>query len=174
MKTRNFKLTFLLAGLLALSASQIMAQHGCCNSNWSANTDAQWWNYNTPAEYALSAKQISEISQLRKNSNEKILLIENELHSSRMEYQTANSNPDMDVQKLKSLRSSIRNKEEKIEDINLETKAQIKKLLTKEQLTYFNNNQYTWWDMSDNCWYSGNTVMNSSNQMMMSQRNNCW
>jgi Spy/CpxP family protein refolding chaperone len=174
MKTRKIKLTFLLGVLVLFSASQAMAQHYCCNSNWSANADPQWWNYNTPAEYALSAKQISEINQLRKNSNEKILPIENELRILRMEYQAVNSNPDMDVQKLKSLRSSIRNKEEKSEDINLETKAQIKKLLTKEQLTYFNNNQYTWWDMSDNCWYSGNTGMNSSNQMVMSHRNNCW
>ena len=72
MKTRNFKLTFLLAGLIIFSASQAMAQPHCCNSNWLANADAQWWNYNTPAEYALTTEQISETNQLRKNSNEKI------------------------------------------------------------------------------------------------------
>ena len=174
MKTRNFKLTFLLGVLVLFSSSQAMAQHYCCNSKWSATADALWWNYNTPAEYALTTEQISETNQLRKNSNEKILPIENELRSLRMEYQAANSSPDLDVKKLKSLRSSIRDKEEKIEDINLETKAQIKKLLTKEQLTYFNNNQYTWWDMADNCWYSGNMRMNSRNQMMMSSHNHCW
>ena len=174
MKTRNFKLSFLLAGLIIFSASQAMAQPHCCNSNWSANADAQWWNYNTPAEYALSAEQITEINELRKNSYEKKLQIENELRSLRMEYQAAYSNPVLDVKKVKSLRSVIRDKEEKIDDINLETKIQVKKLLTEKQLTYFNNNNYSWWDMSGNCWYSGNMGMNSRKQMMMSRGSNCW
>jgi len=65
-------------------------------------------------------------------------------------------------------------KEEKIEDINLETKVQVKKLLTEKQLTYFNNNNYNWWDMSENCWHAGNMGMNSRKQMMMSRRSNCW
>ena len=174
MKTGKFKMAFLLAGLIVFSASQAMAQHHCCNSNWSANADAQWWNYNTPAEYALSAEQITEINELRKNSYEKKLPIENELRSLRMEYQAANSNPELDVKKVKSLRSTIRDKEEKIEDINLETKVQVKKLLTEKQLTYFNNNNYNWWDMSENCWHAGNMGMNSRKQMMMSRRSNCW
>lgn len=174
MKTGKFKMAFLLVGLIVFSASQAMAQHHCCNSNWSANTDAQWWNYNTPAEYALTAEQITEVNELRKNSYEKKLPIENELRSLRMEYQAANSNPELDVKKVKSLRSTIRDKEEKIEDINLETKVQVKKLLTEKQLTYFNNNNYNWWDMSENCWYAGNMDMKSRRQMMMSRRNNCW
>lgn len=174
MKTRKFKLTFLLAGLLALSASQVMAQHGCYNSNWSANVDAQWWNNNTPAEYALKAGQITEINKLRKNSYETTLPIENELRSLRIEYQAANSSPDLDVEKVKSLRSSIRAKEEKIDDINLETKLQIKKLLNEKQQAYFNNDKYTWWDMAENCWYAGNMEMKSGGRMMMSRRNDCW
>lgn len=174
MKTKNFKLTFLLAGLIVFSASQAMAQPHCCNSKWSANADAQWWNYNTPAEYALSAEQITEINDLRKNSYEKKLPIENELRSLRMEYQAANSNPVLDAEKPKSLRGNIRDNEEKIDDINLETKVQVRKLLTEKQLTYFNNNNYSWWDMSENCWYAGNMDMNSRRQMMMSSRNNCW
>jgi hypothetical protein len=174
MKTRNFKLTFLLAGLIVFSASQAMAQPHFCNSNWSVNADAQWWNYNTPVEYALSAEQITEINKLSKNSYEKKLPIENELRSLRMEYGTANTNPELDVKKVKSLRSSIRDKEEKIEDINLETKVQVQKLLTEKQLIYFNNNNYRWWDMSENYWNSGNMEVNSCRQMMMSFRNNCW
>ena len=174
MKTGKFKMAFLLAGLIVFSASQAMAQPHCCNSNWSVNANAQWWNNNTPAEYALSAEQITEINELRKNSYEKKLPIENELRNLRMEYQAANSNPDLDVKKVKSLRSSIRVKEEKIEDINLETKVQVKELLTDKQLTYFNNNNYRWWDMSENCWYAGNMDMKSRRQMMMSRRSNCW
>ncbi|MGK7396607.1 MAG: hypothetical protein ACNS62_18660, partial [Candidatus Cyclobacteriaceae bacterium M3_2C_046] len=113
-------------------------------------------------------------NELRKNSYEKKLPIENELRSLRMEYRAANSNPELDVKKVKSLRSTIRDKEEKIEDINLETKVQVKKLLSEKQLTYFNNNNYSWWDISENCWYSGNMGMDSRKQMMMSHRNNCW
>jgi hypothetical protein len=167
MKTRNFKLTFLLAGVIALSLSQVMAQPHCCNSNWSTNADAQWWNNHTPTEYALSAEQITRINKLRKNSYEKKLPIENELRRLRMEYQVTNSNPELDVKKAKALRTSIRDKENKINDINLETKLQIKKLLYKKQLTYFNNSQYTWWDMAENCWYTGNREMKS-------HCNNCW
>ena len=174
MKTGKLKWMFLLAWLIALSVSQVSAQPHCCNSNWSANADAQWWNNNTPAEYALSAEQITEINKLRKNSYEKKLPIENELRSLRMEYRAANSNPELDVKKVKSLRSTIRDKEEKIEDINLETKVKVKKLLSEKQLTYFNNNNYRWWDMSENCWYSGNMGMNSHRKMMMSRRGNCW
>lgn len=174
MKTRNLKLTFLLAGIVVFSVSQAMAQPHCYNSKWSATADAQWWNYNTPAEYALSAEQITEINKLRKNNYEKKLPIENKLRSLRMEYQAANSKPDLDVKKLKSLRSTIRNKEEKIEDINLETKIQIRKLLNEKQLTYFNNNNYSWWDMSENCWYSGNTGMNSRKHLMRFRGNHCW
>jgi len=118
MKRKGIYMSLVLVGLIVISSSQAMAQDYCCNSQWSSNADAQWWNYNTPAEYALTAEQISETNQLRKNSNEKILPIENELRSLRMEYQAANSSPDLDVKKLKSLRSSIRDKEEKIEDIN--------------------------------------------------------
>jgi Spy/CpxP family protein refolding chaperone len=173
MKTGKFKMAFLLAGLIIFSASQAMAQPHCCNSNWSVNANAQWWNNNTPAEYALSAEQITEINELRKNSYEKKLPIENELRSLRMEYRAANSNPELDVKKVKSLRSTIRDKEEKIEDINLKTKVQVKKLLTEKQLTYFNNNNYNWWDMSENCWHAGNMGMNSRKQMMMSRRSNC-
>ncbi|WP_291856908.1 hypothetical protein [Marinilabilia sp.] len=173
MKTKNFRLTFLLAGLIIFSASQSMAQHHCCNSNWSANANAQWWNYNTPAEYALSAQQITEINEFRKSSYEKKLPIENELRSLRMEYRAANTNPELDVKRVKSLRSSIRDKEEKIDSINLETKVQVRKLLTEKQLTYFNNNNYSWWDMSENCWYSGN-MDRKSRRRMMSRRRNCW
>lgn len=174
MKTRIFKLTFLLSGLFALSASQVMAQPHCCNSNWSANADAQWWNYNTAAEYALTAEQIADINKLRKNGYEKKLPIENKLRSLRMEYQAANSNHIPDVEKVKSLRSTIRYNEEKIGDINLEAKLQIQKLLNEKQQSYFNNDKYAWWDMVENCWYAGNMEMKSHSQMMMSRRNNCW
>jgi hypothetical protein len=87
MKSKRFRLTLVLAGLIVFSASQAIAQQYCCNSNWSSNADAQWWNYNTPSEYALTAEQITDINQLRKNCNEKILPVEKELRSLRMEYQ---------------------------------------------------------------------------------------
>lgn len=174
MKTAKTKLTFTLAVLFALSLSQVMAQHGCCNSNWSANADTRWWNNNTPAEYALTAEQITGINKLRKNSYEKKLPIENELRSLRMKYQAANSDSDLDVKKVKSLRSSIRDKEEKIDDINLETKLKIQELLTDKQQSYFNNDKYTWWDMAENCWYAGNSETHSRRQKMMSRGKHCW
>lgn len=174
MKTMKFKLIFLLIGLIIFSASQVMAQYYCTNSNWSANSDARWWNYNTSAEYALTAKQITEINKLRKNSYEKKIPIENELRSLRIKYQTVNSYSEPDIQELKSLRNSIRDKEGKIDNINLQTEVQVRKLLTEKQLTYFDNDNYAWWNMSDNCWYAGNINMNSRRQMMMSRRNNCW
>jgi len=174
MKTRKIKLTFLLAGLIAFSTTQVMAQHHCGNSNWSPNADARWWNHNTPAEYALTAEQISEINKLRESSYEKKLPIKNELRSLRKEYQAANPSADLDVDKIKSLRSSIRDKEEKVDSINLETRLRIRKLLNKKQKAYFNNNKYTWWNMAENCWYSGNRELQLHRKRMMSHRRHCW
>lgn len=175
MKTKRLKLTtFLVAATFVFITSQAIGQPNCCNPKWSVNADTQWWNYNTPAEYALTAEQISEINKLRKESNEKTLTIENELRTLRMEYRAANSESNLDVEKVKSLRSNIRDKEEKIEDINLKTKVQIKKLLNEKQLAYFNNNQYNWWDMGENCWYNGKMGMSHGKQAMRSGRSRCW
>jgi hypothetical protein len=73
----------------------------------------------------------------------------------------------MDIQKSKSLRSKIRDKEGKIEGINLDTQGQIKKILNKVQLQYFNNNQYDWWEMDENCWHSNKKVMHACSRRIM-------
>lgn len=162
-----------LLGVVTISTS-VYSQGCCSNSKWSFNSDAEWWNYNTPKEFALTSDQIKKINTIRVESTKESLPFENELRILRNEYNTENSKADLDVQKLKSLRKSIRNQEEKVEDINLETRVQIKKILNKNQVEYFNDNHYSWWNMTETCWYEGKMKMQSGRQHMMSANRGCW
>lgn len=173
---RNKRLIVIAIAILGVFTitTSVFSQNCCNNSKWSVNSNAGWWNYNTPDEYALTSDQITKITEIREESTKKSLPVENELRILRNEYRTENSSAELDVQKLKSLRKSIRNKEDKLEDINLDTRVQIKKILNKKQLEYFNDSQYSWWDMSENCWYSGNMNMRSGSKHMMSANRGCW
>lgn len=162
-----------ILGVFTISTS-VYSQGCCSNSRWSFNSDAQWWNYNTPKDFALTSDQIKKINTIRAESTMKSLPFENELRILRNEYSTENSKAELDVQKLKSLRKSIRNQGEKIEDINLGTRVQIKKILNKNQLEYFNNNHYSWWDMAENGWHDSKMNMPSDRSYMMSSNRGCW
>lgn len=162
-----------ILGVFTITTSAF-SQNCCNNSKWSVNSNAGWWNYNTPSEYALTSDQISKITNIREESNKKSLPFENELRILRNDYRIENSKADLDVKKVKSLRNDIRNHEENIEDINLDTRVQIKKILNKKQLEYFNNDHYNWWDMAENCWYSGNMTMNSRSKQIVSAYRGCW
>jgi len=172
MIKKNVKLVFALAiiGFLGIS-SQAFSQNYCYYDNWSNDAGMQWWNNDIPTEYALTADQISKVNVIRANSSEKILPLQNELQSLRMEFRGYNSNSDADAKELKSYRNKIRNLEDKISDINLDTQAQIKKMLSKEQLKYFNDGGYGWWDMADNYWHSDHNMMTSSGEQGMMMRN---
>ena len=55
---------------------------------------------------------------------------------------------DAEIGKIKSYRKNINNLSDKIEDLRLEARSEINKVLTKEQRAYFGDN-YGRWDMND-------------------------
>lgn len=156
MLKKNVKLIFavVLISLIGFS-SQTFAQDYYPYDNWSENVDMQWWNNNVPREYALSSNQIAKVNDIRAKSSKKILPLQNKLYSLRSKLRGYNR---YDIQALRSYRNKISRLGNKISDINLATRVQVQKVLGKNQLTYFNNGGYGWWDMADDCWYSPNTA----------------
>ncbi len=174
MLKEKVKLMFALAivSLMGVS-SQAFAQNYTCYDNWTNNAGVQWWNNNIPQEYILSENQTAKINDIRSNSNEKIIPLHNELWALRADFRRYNQKSDTDIKKIEANRSKIRDLENKISSINLKTQLRIKKILGKEQLSYFNEGGYGWWNMDDNCWYSNNNNMQYSNQKMMMHNNRC-
>lgn len=152
---------------------QVFSQDYCNNTAWTADSNTQWWNYQTPQKYALTSDQISKMNIIRTNSTEKIQPIYNELRALRAEYNAYTSSLEPDIKTIEPLRNKIRDNEEKIEDINLATRIKVKNILDKKQLQYFNDSMYVWWDMAENCWYSGSNMMHNENKRMMNCRHRC-
>jgi len=161
---------FAVIGLVALS-TQAFSQGYCYWDNWQTSAGASWWNNNILAQYALSAEQITEINKTRAKYNEKILPLQNELRSLQIEFRGYDTRYDADINKIKSYRKQIRDLEDKISDLRLDTRGEINKLLTKEQKLYFNDGGYGWWDMGRNWWHSGGNGMMGSGHMGSQMRN---
>lgn len=155
MLKKNVKLVFavVLMSLIGFS-SQTFAQNYSHLDNWSRDAGMDWWNYDVPPEYSMTTKQIAKINNIRAKSSKKILPLQNKLYTLRGNLRGHNG---YDVQELRSYRNKISRLENKISEINMATRVQIQKVLGKNQLTYFNNGGYGWWDMADDCWYSPNT-----------------
>lgn len=153
--------------------SQTNAQGYCYWDNWEMGAGAGWWNNNIPAQYSLTADQITRINEIRLQSQKQIIPLQNKLRSLRIEMRGYASGYDADVNKIKEYRDQIRNLEDQISDIRLDTRAKINKLLTKEQRIYFNQGHYGWWDMDDGWWHMGREMMGRG---MMGGRHDrcCW
>jgi|GEM_PF-1419394 len=176
MNKQDIKLA-LTAVIIVLTGicSQVFSQNYCYYDSWNKNADRKWWNYNTPSEYALSSDQIAKINEIRATSTEEVEPLQNELTTLKEQYHAYNTSADADIKKLKSYASQIRILEGKISDINLETQFKIKEILTKEQLTYFNDKGYGWWDMYNCHWRSGRYRTTGAGQKSMrGHRGCCW
>jgi len=156
MLKKNVKLVFALAiiGFLGIS-SQAFSQNYQYFDNWTNDAGMQWWNNGIPSRYALSADQIAKVNDIRAKSSKKIQPLQDKLYSLRGKLQRYNGS---DVQEIRSYRNEISRLENKISDINLATRVQVRKVLGTDQLTYFNNGGYGWWDRAGDCWYSPNTT----------------
>jgi len=156
MLKKNVKLVFavVLMSLIGFS-SQTFAQDYYNFDNWSSDAGMQWWNGDVPQEYELSSNQIAKVNNIRAKSSKKILPLQNKLYSLRSKLLGHNG---YDMQELRSYRNKISRLENKISEISLATRVQVQKVLGKNQLTYFNNGGYGWWNMADDCWYSPNTM----------------
>jgi Spy/CpxP family protein refolding chaperone len=174
MLTNKLKMVFALAiiSMVTLSA-QAFSQDYCYYDNWTRDAGAQWWNSNVPAQYALSAEQTTNINDIRTKTSEKVLPLQNELRALRIESHGYNSNPNADIEKIKSYRNKTRNLEDKISDHQLDARGKINKLLTKEQRLYLNDGGYGWWDMDDNWWHSNHRGMSGNRGHRMMNRRGC-
>ena len=174
MKRYKTGIVIALAALGALTLTTQVFSQNCRNyAAWTSNSNAQWWNYQTPQEYALSSDQISKMNDIRATSSKKNQPIYEELRALRVEYNTHISSLEPDIKKMETLRGKIRDKEEKVEDINLSTRSKVKNILNKEQLQYFKDSNYYWWNMSENCWHTGSRMMQHRNKRMMDCGHRC-
>lgn len=147
-KNRYFKALIAIWGIVAtfaiISSSASAQGWGC----WMGNNESRWSNANVPEKYWLTADQRSKMREIWSEYESKILPIEKELNSLRTEAQGYTSRSNTDIGKIKSYRTEIRNLEDKIQDLRLDARAEINKVLTKEQRAYFGDN-YGRWDMND-------------------------
>ena len=131
--------------LLSLFSSSASAQGmGRCMNGY----DGWWSNSNVPSKYQLSPEQITKTREIRSQYDDEIIPLQRELRSLRMEARGYALRSDAEIGKIKSYRKDINNLSDKIEDIRLNAKVEINKLLTKEQRAYFGDN-YGRWDMND-------------------------
>ena len=169
---RISKLTLTVALLFVLALSSLsFSQYYCYWDNWELQADVGWWNHKVPTQYALSVDQVKKLNKIRSQFSEKILPLQNELRSLRMEYRAYAMRSDADIDQLKDYRKEIRKIEDKIEDYRLELRKNINNILTKEQRIYFNQNGYGWWDGTGNWWHK-----EANNQRMGMRMNHhcCW
>jgi len=126
--------TIMLLSLFSSSATEQSMGRGMSGS------DSWWSNSNVPAKYQLSTEQISRIREIRSQYDDEIIPLQREFRSLRMEVRGYASRSDAEIGKIKSYRKDINNLGDKIEDLRLEARAEINKVLTKEQRAYFGDN----------------------------------
>lgn len=110
------------------------------------------WNQNMPEKYWLTAEQLQKVREIRSEYNNEILPLQRKLSSLRIEARGYAENPDAEIAKIKNYREDIRGLEGKIDDLRLDARAAINKILTKEQRVYFSDakhpsDNFDWWDM---------------------------
>jgi len=172
LRLRISKLMLSGALLLVLTMTSLSFSQGYCYwDNWGPQADIGWWNNNVPTQYALSVDQVKKLNELRSKFSEKILPLQNELRSLRMQYRAYAMRGDADIDHLKDYRKEIRKIEDKIDDYRLDLRKNINKVLTKEQRVYFSQNGYGWWDGPDNWWHRG--AGHQRMRMNMNYRS-CW
>jgi Spy/CpxP family protein refolding chaperone len=148
MRTNHKKLGLTVALLatvvFALFANPANAQG---RSRWMRGMSryAGWWaNTNVPQQYQLSPEQMTRLRDIRAQYDDKITPLRTQLHALSIEARGYASRPDANIEEIKSYRKDINDLEDEIEDLRLEARAEINKVLTKEQRAYFGND-YDWW-----------------------------
>jgi len=134
--------------LFSLFTSSVNAQ-GWNNRNCMGGMswDDGWqWNNNVPQKYQLSADQMTTVRDIRSQYNDQIFPLQRELWALRIEARGYASRSDAEIGKIKSYRKDINNLSDKLDDIRLEARDEINKVLTKEQRAYFGDN-FGWQNM---------------------------
>lgn len=157
-KSSKLLLAVAMFGILAF-ATQGFSQGNCYWDSWEMGAGAGWWNYKIPTQYSLSPDQITRMNDIRTQNQQQILPLQNQLSSLRIEMRGYASGNDADVNKIKEYRNQIRDLEDKISDLRLNSRSEMNKILTKEQRAYLNQGNYGWWDMDNGWWHMGRGMM---------------
>ena len=168
----RFFVAVAIFGMLALS-TQAFSQGSCYWDNWEMGAGPGWWNNNIPAQYSLSADQISQMNEIRAQTQKQILPLQNQSSSLRIEMRGYASRYDADVNKIKEYRNQVRKLEDQISDFRLNSRSKINKVLTKEQRVYFGQGGYGWWDMDDGWWHSSHRGISDIRGPRMMNRHGC-
>lgn len=150
MRTNHKKLGLTVASLAMILLSSFTSSanaqgRGCC-MNWMSGHDGWWSNASVPQQYQLSAEQITKVRDIRSEYDDEIIPLQRELRALRIEARGYASRSDAEIGKIKSYRKDINDLEGKIEDLRLEARAKINKVLTKEQRAYYGDSD-DWWNM---------------------------
>ncbi len=124
-------LTVTMFGLLMFSSTAFS------QGNMKQNCDGGYSNSNVPKEYKLTDTQLNKISNIRAEYNKRILPLRQKINSLRNEARTYNSGTNFNATKLKENYSKINSLKDKTFALHIDAKAEIDKVFTKEQLTYY-------------------------------------
>jgi mono/diheme cytochrome c family protein/Spy/CpxP family protein refolding chaperone len=124
-------LTIAIFGLLMFSSTAFS------QGNMMRNCGGGYSNSNVPKEYRLTDTQLNKISNIRAEYNKRILPLRQKINSLRNEIRTYNSGTNFNAAKLKEDYSKINALKDKIFALHIDAKAEINKVFTKEQLTYY-------------------------------------
>ncbi len=129
---------FLLSGAFIVRAQSVEENKPA--KDWSYNS-SDWCNTNVPIKYRLTTKQISSILYLRLKYNEIILPEIAKLD----QLQKAVDNKS--TGSLNNVSNEIQKLEEKLFELKLEVRIQIRRHLSPQQITYFDDFVFShWWE----------------------------
>ena len=157
MLSKNKKMVIVAVAVIALISFSSLAYSQCCgwdsysgsmyNNGYMGDYGPGWWNNNVPSQYWLSSEQINQITGIRTDYNAKLLPLMQEIRSLRIEFRGYAARPNADMDRIKRYRNEIQKLQNEAADLRLRARAEISKILTKEQQAYFNNYVFGgWWD----------------------------
>jgi Spy/CpxP family protein refolding chaperone len=176
MKNRN---NLIITALITVFGLLIFSSVLIAQSYWRDNYDQRWWNYNVPNDYQLTQDQVDEINQYRSEYDNKIIPLQKEMRTLRIEMEGYMNRNDADLDQIKDYRNQMRDLENQIEDYRFEARKKMNSVFTDNQQLYFNDNSNGWWDgMYDRCgWGYGDMDYDYNNYDRRSNNyrsHGCW
>jgi len=119
----------------------MMSRGGMMHNGYSM-MNGNWSNQNIPEKYQLSDKQQQKIQDIRNAFFDKIQPLQNQLRNQQQQYSAALNSNNPDSKTLDAQREAIQNLWDKIGEYRLETRKQINKVLSDDQLAYFGSGHH--------------------------------
>ncbi len=124
-------LTIAIFGLFMFSSTAFS------QGNMMQNLGSKYSNLNVPKEYRLTDTQSNKINNIRAEYNKRILPLRQKIYSLRIKLRTVNTGTNFNAAKLKEDYSKINALKDKMFALRIDAKAEINKVFTKKQLTYY-------------------------------------